>query len=93
MAALIASRRAHLSKLLEKLALSPLRPVSAAPSITRSFNTSAQLREYDNDGDVDRRRHDGEDAALSRRRGDDAASFPGFFSGSRHLIPFTEINH
>ncbi|XP_078172923.1 mitochondrion-localized small heat shock protein 23.6 isoform X2 [Carex rostrata] len=80
MAALIASRRAHLSKLLEKLASSPLRPVLAAPSITRSFNTNAQLREYDEDGHVDHRRHDGQDASLSRRRGSDATSFPSLFS-------------
>ncbi|KAJ3700463.1 hypothetical protein LUZ61_004168 [Rhynchospora tenuis] len=80
MAALIASKRAHLSKLVEKLAFSHLRPVSAAPWITRSFNNSAQLREYDDDVDVDRRHHDGEDAALYRCRGGDVASFPGFFS-------------
>lgn len=92
MAALIASRRAHLSKLLEKLASSPLRPVLAAPSITRSFNTNAQLREYDEDGHVDHRRHDGQDAFLSRRRGSDAASFPSLFSGSCYLIP-SHIRH
>jgi hypothetical protein len=88
MAALIASQRAHLSKLLEKLAFSALRPVSAAPSITRSFNTSVQLRDYDDDHEVGRRsRHDDEDAALTRHSGGDAASFPSFFSGSRYLIP------
>ncbi|KAJ4756743.1 Heat shock 22 kDa family protein [Rhynchospora pubera] len=84
MAALIASKSAHLSKLLEKLAFSHLRAVSAAPSITRSFNNSAQLREReyddDHDGDVDCRPHDSEDAALSHRRAGHVASFPGFFS-------------
>lgn len=76
MAAMIASRRVLLSKLLEKLTFSPLRP-AAAPS-TRFFNTDAQLRKYEDDhpDDVDPR---SAGSAVSRR-------FPTIFGGSRHLI-------
>ncbi|KAJ3695833.1 hypothetical protein LUZ60_001210 [Juncus effusus] len=74
MAAMIASKRAHLARLLEKVAFSPLRPAVAAPYITRSFNSNA-LREYEDD----RHAIDEENSAVSRR--------PGFFAG-KVLDPF-----
>lgn len=84
MAAMIAARRAPVSKVLEKLLFSPARPSVAASSCL--FSTNTKLRDLDDDRslDVDRRRDD--PSAASGRRVD-FPSFPSILSGSRHLIP------
>ncbi|WOK96253.1 heat shock 22 kDa protein, mitochondrial isoform X2 [Canna indica] len=72
MAAIIASRKSAVSKLVEKLISSPSRrPIAAAA--TRSFNTGA-LREYSDDSDLERRPDSA--SSVSRRRPGD--SFPSF---------------
>ncbi|XP_008777641.2 small heat shock protein, chloroplastic-like isoform X1 [Phoenix dactylifera] len=85
MAAMIAIRRAPVSKLLEKLLVSPARPSAAAGS--RLFNTNTRLLDLDDNRslDVDRRRDDLSGAP--RRRGD-SSFFPGIFPGNVR-DPFT----
>ncbi|XP_038983245.1 small heat shock protein, chloroplastic-like isoform X2 [Phoenix dactylifera] len=84
MAAMIAIRRAPVSKLLEKLLVSPARPSAAAGS--RLFNTNTRLLDLDDNRslDVDRRRDDLSGAP--RRRGD-SSFFPSIFPDVRD--PFT----
>uniref|UniRef100_A0A5B7BG28 SHSP domain-containing protein n=1 Tax=Davidia involucrata TaxID=16924 RepID=A0A5B7BG28_DAVIN len=74
MASSLALRRATASTLFNKL-VNPIRSVSVTPSIAHSFNTNAQMTNYDDDDrsiQVDRR----SDRSVSRRR--DFA--PGLFS-------------
>ncbi|XP_020575583.1 small heat shock protein, chloroplastic-like [Phalaenopsis equestris] len=78
MAALIAAKRSiTLGKAFQNLLLSPARPLPASASVfARSFNTNAQLREPEDDRELEvGRRSDG--GAVSRRRAD---GFPGFLS-------------
>ncbi|KAK9277772.1 hypothetical protein L1049_007319 [Liquidambar formosana] len=77
MASSLALRRATASALFTRL-LNPIRSASIAPSVSRSFNTNAQMTHFD-DGDdrtveVDRR---SADRSVSRRSRDSA---PDFFS-------------
>ncbi|XP_018674853.1 heat shock 22 kDa protein, mitochondrial-like isoform X1 [Musa acuminata AAA Group] len=75
MAAMIASRSAALSKLVERLLVSPGRPVAAAT--TRLFSTGT-LRDYDDDNrDVDLERRPDSPAAAHRRRADSFPSLQG----------------
>ncbi|XWS61982.1 hypothetical protein CRYUN_Cryun07bG0171700 [Craigia yunnanensis] len=77
MASLIALRRVSVSSLFSKLVnLSPVRTVSVAtPSVSRSFNTNAQVTNFnDEDRSVDVERRS--DRSFSRRR----ENSPGFFS-------------
>ncbi|XP_038976280.1 small heat shock protein, chloroplastic-like [Phoenix dactylifera] len=88
MAAMIAIRRAPVSKLLEKLLVSPARPSAAAGS--RLFNTNTRLLDLDDNRslDVDRRRDDLSGAP--RRRGD-SSFFPA--SSQVVVISFPFITH
>ncbi|KAE8055896.1 hypothetical protein FH972_012707 [Carpinus fangiana] len=79
MASSIAIRRLTAPTLFARL-VNPIRSASIAPSLSRSFNTNAQLSGFDEDDrsvDVDRR----SDRSVARRRG------PGFFSDV--LDPFS----
>lgn len=66
----------------------PLRAASVAPGVARSFNTSSQMRRYDDDNDVDAS-DSGDDVSrrpdrfVSRRRHQ-----PGLFSGSASSLSF-----
>ncbi|KAI4338477.1 hypothetical protein MLD38_023532 [Melastoma candidum] len=61
--------------LLPRLMTGHLRSTTVAPSITRSFNTSAQMKRYDEDDD------DVSDLGVDRRRGEHLATrTPSFFS-------------
>ncbi|OMO52457.1 hypothetical protein COLO4_37189 [Corchorus olitorius] len=77
MASSIALRRVHVSTLFSKLSnFSPLRTISAAtPSVSRSFNTDAQVTNFnDEDRSVDVQRRSA--PSISRR----SDYSPGFFS-------------
>ena len=76
MASSIALRRVAAPALLSKL-FNPIRSISLAPSLSRSFNTNTQLSKFDDHDDVDRR----SDQFITRRRG------PAFFTGSCYLTP------
>ncbi|XP_050265847.1 small heat shock protein, chloroplastic-like [Quercus robur] len=69
MASSIALRRVAAPTLLSKL-FNPIRSISLAPSLSRSFNTNTQLSKFDDHDDVDRR----SDQSITRRRG------PAFFT-------------
>ncbi|KAG1342327.1 Small heat shock protein, chloroplastic [Cocos nucifera] len=69
MAAMIAARRAPVSKLLEKLLVSPVRPSAASAAGSRLFSANTKLRDLDADRSID----------VDRRRGD-SSSFPSIFS-------------
>lgn len=73
MAAMIAARRAPVSKLLEKLIVSPVRPSAATAAGSRLFSTNTKRRDLDDD----RRRDDLSGAPRSRG---DSPSFPSIFS-------------
>jgi HSP20 family protein len=75
MAASIALRRVVAPTLLSKL-FNPIRTVSVAPSLSRSFNTNTQLSNFpEDDRVVDADRHS--DQSVSRRRG--TGFFPDVF--------------
>ncbi|KAJ4950376.1 hypothetical protein NE237_027208 [Protea cynaroides] len=74
MASLMAIRRASASGLINKF-FNPIRSVAVAPSATRSFNTNAQMRNYDDDErsiDMDRQ-------SVSRRRQSSPSIFTNVF--------------
>ncbi|KAF8379239.1 hypothetical protein HHK36_028671 [Tetracentron sinense] len=63
---------------LNKLLHHPIRPAAVAPYAARSFNTNAQMRDYDADDrstDIDRR----SDQSISRRRDFPPSLFPDVF--------------
>ncbi|KAL5551123.1 hypothetical protein UlMin_001299 [Ulmus minor] len=62
----IALRRAAAPSFFSKLT-NPLRSASIAPSVSRSFNTNAQLTNYDDDRSVDVQRRSDPDSSLFRR--------------------------
>ncbi|KAH0454084.1 hypothetical protein IEQ34_018408 [Dendrobium chrysotoxum] len=69
MAALITAKRSiALSKAFKNLLSSQTRPLAASgPVIARSFNTNAQIREPEDDRDIEIDRRPGEDAVYRRR--------------------------
>ncbi|PKU80431.1 small heat shock protein, chloroplastic-like [Dendrobium catenatum] len=78
MAALITAKRSiALSKAFQNLLSSPARPLAASGRvIARSFNTNAQIREPEDDRDLEIDRRPGEDAVYRRR----ADGFPAQLS-------------
>ncbi|XP_074317428.1 small heat shock protein, chloroplastic-like isoform X1 [Silene latifolia] len=73
MAASNTLRRLAVKDILSGNIFRPLRSISAAPSITRSFNTNAQMARVEDDDEHDDRSH----RSISRR----GREFPGLFSG------------
>lgn len=87
MASSLALRRAAAaSSVFPRLAY-PLRAASVAPGVARSFNTSSQMRRYDDDDDVDAS-DGGDDVSRRSDRFVSRRHQPGLFSGSVSSLSF-----